>query len=74
MEKVKAVRQRCKELNSEVTATASGKTPYVVISGRLMSRIKGKLEAVSDVPATKNDAIVKDNKRKNVKRGSQVAP
>ena len=49
MEKVKLLRSRCETLNSTEMLSADGKTPYLVISGRIMKRTTdGKLSLYKD--------------------------
>ena len=70
MAKVKAVRQRCVELNDSVKGATNGLKPYVAISGSLMSRSStGRLQIVKDQPSAaatqqKQAPIVRSQKRR----------
>ena len=59
-DKVKALREHCKQLNSSAAPTADGRKPFFVISGKLMTRnANGKLQLHID--AVSNKAEIADN-------------
>jgi hypothetical protein len=88
MERVKALREHCKTLNSTVERRSDGKKQYVVVSGRLMVQSDGgkllpcknnkpsSYEAVTTKSSSvrSSDAALQQVQPKNDKRGSQVTP
>ncbi len=61
--KVKAIREKCIELNSRATPLQDGRQPYVVRNGRLMSRdSNGKLQLVPPAGDNKNKSPNKPSK------------
>ena len=78
VDKVKNLRKQCSDLNKDCPPDASGRKPYVVISGRLMKRAEdGKLHrAPSTTPTNTSIAFPFSSagSLKNEVGGSQVAP
>jgi hypothetical protein len=76
LEKVKLLRQKCRELNKDCVPDGSGRLPFMVISGKLMMRNKnGELHLWNDknIKGEDNQAP-KNNETKNGVVGSQEAP
>ena len=70
MAKVKAVRKRCIELNDSVKGATNGLKPYVVISGRLMSRSSsGKIQIAKDRPCAASTQQVQNTDNSLSKNG-----
>jgi hypothetical protein len=81
LQQVKAVRQKCSELNSHAAPLLEGKMPYFVRSGKLMEKDKsGKFrEVMMDNPRDKKNTAPHTvaqviSQPKNGSVGSQVAP
>ena len=75
---MKNLREQCNDLNKDCPPDASGRKPYVVISGRIMKRIEdGKLQRVPPTTPTKTGIafpLPSAGSPKNEIGGNQAAP
>ena len=78
VDKVKNFRKQCSDLNKDCPPDASGRKPYVVISGRLMKLVDdGKLQRIPPTTPTKTSIafpLLSAGSPKNEIGGNQAAP